>query len=130
MEIRRNWAYKEIVRIISEFDSTGKIDGKIFREEERNRFNTIASQCVKLFMTGGCEAEIEVEELSNEKPFVGITVHLDVFELNENNKDDFIKLTRLADEVIFYGDEENYFHITFYVNGAQNAKPDRTPGHH
>ena len=46
----------------------------------------------------------------------GVEVYMDVFELNAGSKDDFVELVRLADEIIFYGEEEDNFHMSFYVN--------------
>jgi hypothetical protein len=42
---------------------------------------------------------------------------MDEFELSTVKKADFIELITLADNVIFYGDEEDMFHMAFYVNG-------------
>ena len=110
-------AYAELIRIIENCQNTAKINGKTLNKEEADRYFKIAHLCVSLFKNKQTDAKkIEIEEPTKEKPFVGVTVYMDAFELSTKNKNEFNELIQLADEIIFYGDEENYFHMTFYVN--------------
>jgi hypothetical protein len=57
-----------------------------------------------------------IEEPDREKPFVGITVYADAFSLSNRNKDDFLELVQLSDDVVFYGVSEDCFTATFYIS--------------
>ena len=109
-------AYQELLQIIENCMQSVKIKGITHHQDEEGRYAKVALLCISLFKGEPTFAKINVEEPSSEKPFVGVTVYLDTFELNANNKADFIELVNLADEIIFYGEENNYFHMSFYVN--------------
>ena len=120
MNLRKDeWqeAYEAIMQMFEDLENAEKIDGKVFHEEEADRYDQIAVLCYRVFKSNYAdEAKIKIERPTNEKPFVGVTVYMECFELCQQNKTDFIELIQLADEVIFYGDEEHYFHMTFYVH--------------
>jgi len=108
-------AYDELMQIITEAQDSFKKNGKVFSQDDNDRYNKVALLCISLFKGNPTNAHIKVDKVSSKKPFVGVTVYMDTFELNVGNKEDFIELVNLADEIIFYGDEENFFHMTFYV---------------
>lgn len=109
-------AYENLLRIINECEESSRIKGKIFSQANLNRYNEISLLCILLFAREPAKAIITVDEPTNEKSFVGISVCIDEFELNPDSKAKFMELINLADNVIFYGTDENYFDITFYVN--------------
>lgn len=109
-------AYEELMQIITEAQNSIKINGTKFSQDDNDRYSKVALLCISLFKGEPTNAKITVDEVTSEKPFVGVTVFMDTFELNTDNKADFVELIQLADEIIFYGDEENFFHMTFYVN--------------
>ena len=112
----RKQSYEGLVNFLEEYINSDKIKEKVFHMEENNRYKKIGALCTKLFQYNPTNARLEIEKPSSDKPFVRVTVYMDEFELNASNKLDFIELIQLADEIIFYGDEEDYFHIAFYVD--------------
>jgi len=123
-------AYEAIMQMFEDFEEAAKINGKIFHQDAADRYDKIAVLCYKLFKGEPTNAKkIEIERPTNEKPFVGVIVHMDCFAVSKENKSDFFELLQLADDIVFYGDEEDYFHISFYVNdiwtedGATRSEP-------
>jgi hypothetical protein len=108
--------YENLLRIIDDVENSAKINGKHFSQLKLDRYNEISFLCALLFSKEPTKARITVEEPTREKPFTCIRVCVDAFELDQDNKAKFIELINLADNVIFYGTEQNYFDISFYVN--------------
>jgi len=109
-------AYDSLMQIIEKAEESVIINGKNVSQANLDRYNRLSTLCAVLFTSGSTKGRIIIEEPSNEKPFVGIRVYLDEFELNTHNKSQFTELIDLADNVIFYGTDENCFDMTFYVN--------------
>jgi len=111
----QNEAMDLLIQSIDKSFEQLKIKGTNFSQEKADKYVQISVLCQILFKGEPTNAKIEVEEPTNEKPFVGVKVYMDEFELGEKNKKSFNELINLADDVIFYGEEEDYFHISFYV---------------
>lgn len=113
----REEAIKELTKMLDDFANEAIINGKYFNKNEADRYNKIVHLCIDFFQNKNINAKkIEIGEPTKGKPYVGVTIYIDEFELTAANKNEFIELIKMADVVIFYGDEENYFHLTFYVN--------------
>ena len=108
-------AYDELMQIFTDAEESIKIKGRNFSQQNLDRYNEISTLCAILFIGVPVKGRIEIEEPTSDKPYVGVTIYMDVFELNISNKAKFIELINLADEIVFYGDEENYFQMTFFV---------------
>jgi len=109
-------AYETVMKMLDDAIESGNIEGRKFSKERNGRFQDVALLCIKLFKGYPTNAEIIVDKVTNNKPFFGVKVHTDEFLLDSKNRDEFIELLNLADNVVFMGDEQDYFHMTFYVN--------------
>jgi len=113
----RKQAYEELMQIFNNIEKSAMINGTKYSQEDYDRYIKVASLCIYLFKGEPTNAKITVDEVTQDKPFVGVTVYMDEFELSTVKKAGFFELITLADNVVFYGDEEDMFHMTFYVNG-------------
>jgi len=122
---KKQQAYNELLQIIARAQESILIKGTEFSQEKYDRYTKVAVLCMELFKSELAKANITIDEVTNNKPYFGTTVYTDVFEVNAENKDKFVELINLADEAIFYGDEENWFHMTFYINNIWEEKNER-----
>ena len=116
-EPERKQAYEALMQVFNNFEESARINGTKYSQEDYDRYIKVATLCIYLFKGEPTNARITIDEVTKDKPFVGVTVYMDEFELSTVKKADFIELITLADNVIFYGDEKNVFHMSFYVNG-------------
>jgi len=107
----RKEAYDTLMRILDESET--KINGQHFHQDKLDKYNQIAILCASLFHS---EGKINIEEPSQDKPFVGVQVLLEDFEISKSNVEKFVALINLSDTRIFNGDKEDHFRMTFYVN--------------
>lgn len=108
--------YTTILSIIEDCEKASSIDGKKMSIDKAQRFAKLTNLAENIF--NDSEMVITPENISdNTKPSHSVTVSLEEFEVNDNTKYDFVEMVRLADTTTLYGDEEDRFHISFYVNG-------------
>lgn len=113
---QRKHVYKALMEIIERSEKTARIGGIKYSQEAYDRFREVAQLCIQLFNNTPTSARIVVDEVKQSRSFTNVTIYMDAFELSMENKADFLKLLSLSDSVIFYGDKEDFFHITFSVN--------------
>ena len=116
MKYERKQAYQSLMELIDKSEKAARIRGTKYSREANDRFSEIAQLCITLFSSLPTSAKIVVDEVKQSRSFTNVTIYIDAFELNTANKADFFKLVNLSDSVIFYGDKDDLFHITFSVN--------------
>jgi hypothetical protein len=111
----REQAKEALVKMID--DSETKIKGVVYNQEANDRYEKIKFLCeYRLVKPPNADIRIEADEVTNDKEHHRIIVYSDILEISSENKETFFEIIKLADDTIIYGDESNYFHISFYVN--------------
>ena len=112
----RRQAMAELEKLFEDWEEANKIKGDVLDFDKAAKYKELAQKVAEFFLPRRESAEITVEPISRSQSNIAVMVKLCDFDLGEEDYEAFFELIKMSDEVVFFGEEQNYLSVSFAMN--------------